>query len=100
MTGPATRLSGGPATRGDWATLLRLLRVHSEKEDIEASNSVTNRVEQRWDERAKYKYRYVSSQGLPTAQEDFDARRAANLPAYLWKWEHHRPKLMERQEPR
>ena len=49
-----------------------------------------------WDSVVQYKHRHESTDGKPTAQEEFDRRREEGQPAVLWKFENNEPKLMER----
>ncbi len=58
---------------------------------------VTDSVEVDWEDDFKYKYSHRSRDDFPTAQGEFDRRREAGLPAYLWKCEGE-PKLMESHE--
>ena len=61
-----------------------------------ATYTITDRVDKNWCESCQFKYRYQASDGSPTAQSEFDRRRAAGQFAILWKWEHNQPKEMAR----
>jgi len=49
-----------------------------------------------WTTAIQYKHRYESSDDRPTAQDEFERRLAAGLPAVLWRWENNEPTEMER----
>jgi hypothetical protein len=49
-----------------------------------------------WETAVQYKHRHESSDGRPTAQEEFDARRNEGRAAVLWKFENNQPREMER----
>jgi hypothetical protein len=78
---------GARRTQGDY--------IRNEEANM-ATYVITEDANVTWDDEFKYKYRYESRDGLPTAQEEFERRRAARQPAVLWRWEHGEPTLMER----
>jgi len=61
-----------------------------------ATYVVTENLNEDWDDRYCYKYRYESHDGLPVAQAEVERRRATGRPAVLWRWEKGKPTLVER----
>ena len=61
-----------------------------------ATYVVTDSVQVDWDDNHNYKYRHSSSDGKPVAQTEVNRRKAAKKPVVLWKWENHKPKLVEK----
>lgn len=56
---------------------------------------VTDRSDSNWDDTHKYKYRYESRDGSKVAQDEFELRKRAGRPAFLWRWEDNEPTLIE-----
>lgn len=46
---------------------------------------VTDRSDSNWDDTHKYKYRYESRDGSKVAQDEFELRKKAGRPAFLWR---------------
>jgi len=65
-----------------------------------ATYTITESVEENWNEQYTYKYRYRSRDGHPVAQEEIDRRRASGQPAVLWRWENQKPMLIENLDAR
>lgn len=57
---------------------------------------ITDSPDVNWDEDFKYKYRSESQDGSPVAQDEVERRKAAGLPAVLWRWENNESTLVER----
>jgi len=61
-----------------------------------ATYVITDREELNWSDENKYKHRYESSNGLPTAQAEMDRRRTADQPGVLWRWENGEATVIDR----